>query len=40
MSSAAQLLEYGAAWLCCPNKLKHHIGGDTMKSVALIAWSG
>ncbi len=40
ISSAAQLLKYGAAWLCCPNKLNHHICSDTTKIVALIACSG
>jgi hypothetical protein len=29
----------GAAGLCCPNKLKRHIGSDTTKIIALIVGS-
>jgi hypothetical protein len=39
ISSLAQLLQYGAAGLCCPNKLKCDIGRDTTKIIALIACS-
>jgi hypothetical protein len=35
----AQLLEYGAAGLCCPNKLKHRIGSDKTKIIVLIGCS-
>ncbi len=37
--SAAQLLKYGAAGLCCQNKLKHDIGSDTTKISELIGCS-
>ncbi len=39
ISSPAQLLQYGAAGLCLPNKLKRDIGSDTTKIIALIACS-
>jgi hypothetical protein len=39
ISSAAQLLQYGAAGLCCPNKLKHHIGRNSTKIIASIVFS-
>ncbi len=39
ISTAAQLLQYGAAGLCCPNKLKHHICSGTTKIIALISCS-
>jgi hypothetical protein len=42
ISSAAQLLQYAVAGLCCPNKLKHEIGRDTTNIIALrgiaFAW--
>ena len=39
ISSAVQLLQYGAAGLCCPNTLKRDIGSDTTKIIALMACS-
>ncbi len=39
ISSVTQLLQYGAAGLCCPNKLKRHIGGDATKIIVLIGFS-
>jgi hypothetical protein len=35
-SSEVQLLQYGAAGLCCLFKLKRHIGSDTTKIIVLI----